>query len=353
MVEAGSAEDTHSNEPPPKRAAAPALTYDPPAAGTVSVRGFRMLVVLTLVNTVLLGSMVLGPQLFPFARQQWQRWKDDRAAKKLLAAELAIQRLCQSHQDPAARVVYEEDPAKALELIKASPRDYEGVSSSRPEGPPGWFGPIRAVAPDHYLKFLSAAYGRIVSRANETLLFLHERATPGGVRSIVVVRLRLSTSFGRQAGSAEYVRFTQRKERQLEGNWWPIGTGGPTVDARGKGRTIGLSLWLPDQRESRVVAEVKANVPIETPPAIDYGNKLRVYAGQPDPADASHFTIDYEIDGRRGVIDGWLRDQGLELRPREGAFTYDARYGEAWRLPAAGPTEAPVEAAPAAARDGQ
>ena len=126
-----------------------------------------------------------------------------------------------------------------------------------------------------------------------------------------------------------------------------------TVDARGKGRTIGLSLWLPDQRENRIVTQVKANVPIDSPPAIDYGNKLRVYAGQPDAADASHFTIAYEIDGRPGVIDGWLRDQGLELRPREGALVYDARYGEAWKLPATAPTEAALEAVPAAARDGR
>src|SRR5437762_10637384 len=50
-------------ERPAKSAASPALPYDRSAAGTVSVRGFRVLVALTLVNTVLLGSMVLGPQL--------------------------------------------------------------------------------------------------------------------------------------------------------------------------------------------------------------------------------------------------------------------------------------------------
>ena len=35
---------------------------------------------------------------------------------------------------------------------------------------------------------------------------------------------------------------------------------------------------------------------------------LRIFAGQPDPNDPSHFTIEYEADGKRGVIDGWLRD---------------------------------------------
>jgi hypothetical protein len=39
----------------------------------------------------------------------------------------------------------------------------------------------------------------------------------------------------------------------------------------------------------------------------------RIYAGQLDPEDASHFTIDYEARGRRHTIDGWLRDDETVL----------------------------------------
>jgi hypothetical protein len=35
---------------------------------------------------------------------------------------------------------------------------------------------------------------------------------------------------------------------------------------------------------------------------------LRFYAGQPDPADPSHFTIAYSAHGQRGAIDGWAQD---------------------------------------------
>jgi hypothetical protein len=35
-------------------------------------------------------------------------------------------------------------------------------------------------------------------------------------------------------------------------------------------------------------------------------NAWRFYAGQPDPADASHFSIGYDADGKPGTIDGWL-----------------------------------------------
>jgi hypothetical protein len=34
----------------------------------------------------------------------------------------------------------------------------------------------------------------------------------------------------------------------------------------------------------------------------------RVYAGQPDPADPSHFVIDYDDEDGRHTVDGWLQD---------------------------------------------
>src|SRR5918993_5733536 len=70
--------DTDVLEPPP-RAARSRLEYKAdPAGGPVTVRGIRLLVVLTLVNTTLLGMSVLGPQLFPFLRQQWAQWRASR-----------------------------------------------------------------------------------------------------------------------------------------------------------------------------------------------------------------------------------------------------------------------------------
>jgi hypothetical protein len=48
----------------------------------------------------------------------------------------------------------------------------------------------------------------------------------------------------------------------------------------------------------------------------------RIFAGQADPNDASHFTIEYEWpSGVRGTIDGWLRDDDhvdLQIRPGPG-----------------------------------
>ena len=60
------------------------------------------------------------------------------------------------------------------------------------------------------------------------------------------------------------------------------------------------------------------------PALLELENKhLLWHAGQPDPADASHFTIGYEINRKPYLVDGWLRDDDtivlterrLSLRP--------------------------------------
>ena len=33
-------------------------------------------------------------------------------------------------------------------------------------------------------------------------------------------------------------------------------------------------------------------------------------AGQPDPADPSHFTIGYKFAGQPGILEGWVRNGG-------------------------------------------
>jgi hypothetical protein len=33
-----------------------------------------------------------------------------------------------------------------------------------------------------------------------------------------------------------------------------------------------------------------------------------MYAGQPDAADASRFTVEYELNGQRGILDGRVKD---------------------------------------------
>jgi hypothetical protein len=307
-------------------AAPDALAYDR-GGGTVSVRGFRLLVVLTLVNTALLASVVLGPQLFPFARQQFRSWKEWRAEKQRLAARLAAEKFCRNHLVAADRVVYEEDPAEAAKLLKSSPPAYEPTPADGNGVIPGWVAPAHAVFPPCYAQYVG---GQSSTYRNYPLLFLHERTTPAGEAVLVGVHLHSGSTFMRnetrdRGRPGQVFRFYQAKQRAIIASCSPVG-GGTSPN-----RSLVLKLSLPDQ-DSRAVATLEEGQSLDTPPVIDYGNVLRFYAGQPDPDDASHFTIAYVLDGRAGTIDGWLRNDGPELRPREGRAVYDSNGKETWDL---------------------
>ena len=50
-----------------------------------------------------------------------------------------------------------------------------------------------------------------------------------------------------------------------------------------------------------------------------YPPAVRLYAGQADDSDASHFTIAYEAGDGSGTIEGWLGDDDLvHLQVRDG-----------------------------------
>ena len=47
--------------------------------------------------------------------------------------------------------------------------------------------------------------------------------------------------------------------------------------------------------------------------------RMTFMAGQPDPKDESHFTIQYRLNDQPGVIDGWLADDGsVNMKVRDG-----------------------------------
>jgi hypothetical protein len=143
--------------------------------GPVTVRGVRLLVVLTLINTTLLGMSVLGPQLFPFLRQQWQQWQAGRAAERRRQAGLARQRQCLAYAPAADEVVYEEDSAAATRLLKEGKGRFMSVNpDANFDAPFGWVGPVKAEPPSYYPQFTDVVFGTRISDVRAPLLFLHE-----------------------------------------------------------------------------------------------------------------------------------------------------------------------------------
>jgi hypothetical protein len=116
-----------------------------------------------------------------------------------------------------------------------------------------------------------------------TLAFLHGRRSPAGHERIVAVRcvpLYLT--------SASVLRAFQ-----------PV-----TVEP--------AAAWPPSGRPVLREGEFRGGYPVSA--------AVEVYGGQPDPTDASRFAIGFSVDGRPGVIDGDLRDDGtVRLRVRAGS----------------------------------
>jgi hypothetical protein len=162
---------------------------------------------------------------------------------------------------PAGQVVYEEDAARARALLGKP--DY--VTNTLPDGKTAalwWPGPVQNL-PDADRFFTGSP--------NKGLMFLHERTTRGGRRVLVCGMVWPQGGLAGDVGLGV---------RAMQPATWEAGpqTGG--------------GLWA-------VSPELRS---------YDGERRLRVFAGRPDPADVSHFTVEYETRWGHGVWDGWVRD---------------------------------------------
>ena len=185
---------------------------------------------------------------------------------------LALQRYCARYAVPADEVVYE-----ARLQVLADPH--------RPDAPAELVDLPNSThpTPGPWQELTRWAGERPLLDAGP-VLFLHERRSARGERRVVCV---------------EYA-----------GAWNPL-----------IARTV-----RPGSPLSRPAFE-----PTQFSPAIDLTNcaRLRFFAGQPDPADASRFTIGYEMDGRGGTLEGRLLEDGdIALRVLDGPAAAAARGGE-------------------------
>jgi hypothetical protein len=109
-------------------------------------------------------------------------------------------------------------------------------------------------------------------------LFVHERITPAGARLLIGVDLS-----GIVMGRPTLARMTIRVYAPASAFGMP-------------------------QRVKMAVVPVALD---------DKAGDVNFQAGKCDPADDSHFTIEYTVDDRANVIDGWLLDGGeVKLEPR-------------------------------------
>jgi hypothetical protein len=231
-----------------------------------------MLQALALVALSLLGLTALrwGPPAWEYAKVRY------------------YQRQCLNYTAPPDQVVYEEEPAAAARLL-LNPSDY---------APFRWdfWAPANAKMPAPaaarilpvYQKFEelnSRRMGMPGGTAFESVLFLHERTTRRGERRLVKVTL-IAAPFSFWA----YVIDSDRYESQR---------------------------WAQANRGNGVIEPFDANPRRSNAPWAANPPQLRIYAGQPDPNDASHFTIRYQAWGQTDVMDGYLvNNDTVTLKPR-------------------------------------
>jgi hypothetical protein len=234
------------------KSASPQLDYAPPPP-LYRHRRFRRIVVL----------LVLLAAAYPAWR--WGSWAWGRG--KMLYA----QHRCLNYSPPGDLVVFESDEVRAGELIKRA--EYKLIW-------PASNNTVVGHMPDELRNFEDPVLR--VSRAPCAILFMHELRDKGGHERLVIVARTAANT-----GPLFYSPFNLFKSIF-------------------KPATMHDDLW--DVSRSSYPRRAYHG-PVQFLPT----EGLRFYAGQVDPADASHFTIRYELGGKAGLIDGRLNDAGDDV----------------------------------------
>jgi len=299
-------------------------------------RTLRVLLLVTLVNTILLALNLAGMKPWEFAHQVYKDWSKKREQAKASADRLdqaqAAEQECRTFLFPPDHVAYTEVPGEAMALL-ADGKRYNAVLSG--EAPAGWQTPVISAPPDCLRRFSqlaprarSAGATRLASPSSPLMgaVFLHERRAPSGeavlIHAFIGAGHQVESENVHDSKTGMMRRtFSVRKTRALFAIAYPVSSASPREPWRYE-----LELILPDSDPmkaaevtmSRVTGRGVPDPPATQPLELLSGHQLRMLGGQADPNDSSHFLIAYELDGAPGTIDGWVVDNAVLLRPREG-----------------------------------
>jgi hypothetical protein len=244
-------------------------------------RRLRLALAAALVVALLVGGRWAWPRVdgwLAWAGETRRMWQDTRRHAR-----------CMAFVAPAEQVVWDEDPSRTAATLKAAAAaaDNRYVPVDLVDGRVA----VAAATPEPWRRFWIDRWGRATPTAvgNPAVLFLHGRATPSGTRCLVVIEFALARS-----EHGPHLCATLVEAGSLRRNARHHGPFAVFEDAD----------VCPSPRK-------------------------RFFAGQPDPDDESHFTIDYEIDGTRGTLDGWLSDPPLGSASWEFASVRMSRRGPA------------------------
>jgi hypothetical protein len=200
------------------------------------------------------------------------------------------ERACLNYSASPDQVVYEEDPTLATKLL-ISGSEYTTYPIHR--APQANQNPPPAFTAAAHVPACWWAYPTLIgpsmmqaSRVYGAIAFLHERLSPGGNHRLVCIRCfpDPSTFVAQPIDGFNYDSTVVTRA---------------TLTQRPK---VAMRIYTID---------VISGWPKHPP-------NMRIYAGQIDPNDPSHFTIRYEMWGQTDVLDGYLDDNDrVTLKPRQ------------------------------------
>jgi hypothetical protein len=317
--------------------AIPALQYDTRPPG-ITRRQMSYFLLLLTINTMLFAGFICLPTVSPMVKDWWADYQKRREQNKQAAAKSAKLQAaladCLAYSVPPDTLIYAEGADDAAKMLTA-----DGRARSLPSEPPlvspeggrysgnatrqllvntVWQPPVRRPRADALVNWLAAVSDsmRGAVPAETATVFLGEMKTPGGQRRLVCVSLAVDQKIiqfeGREGPHRAY-RYELETRRMLSASVFNPQKPGLPV------QTAMVVYQTPEQRTPIPPAPADpSSAPGRT---IRPGQPWRIFAGQIDPADPSHLTIKYEIDGRAGVIDGRLNDgDRLMLTPRVGGL---------------------------------
>lgn len=236
----------------------------------------RRLLIWLVIAAALFATLQYGPAM---VQQAWY---------------IGSQRKCMAYTAPADQLDYANDPAEATGLLATGWKSVASVVGQSPYavlGPTMSAGrelpPLSGVGEETLGSYARIGWGYIRQGVNNapirTGAFLHARQAKGSPERLVAI-----VFLERQNAPTE--------DRLLEINalvWRP-------------------ATWSPGSRLELAGLSTRVFTKIDR-------RRVHLFAGQPDPADASHFTLRYDIDGQPGTIDGWLDSfDRVRLQVRDG-----------------------------------
>lgn len=191
------------------------------------------------------------------------------------------QRQCLNYTAAPDQVVYEEEPTAAARLLAGNPLCTRRTSRNpviAGEPLPPKPAVLRPGCWQSLCDTLTTAGRPTYSPLDAAIVFLHERTAPNGERYLVCV------DYYRDGGAFQPV--------------WIAGFNCTPIAV-----VPGTLTHLPRTVPFGYDIDVISGYPKQPP-------NTRIYAGQPDPADPSHFTIRYEMWGKEDAIDGRIDNTG-------------------------------------------